>query len=245
MSKLKFPTPDNTYYFEHYISFIISITEKRENKRIGYMEGHHIIPRSFFEEVDTDRDDPENLIYLTAREHYIAHKLLARAYEHHHSEVSAFWYMSTKGRHIITAEEYSEAREKFSRNHSEYMSGENNPFYGKNHTRESIERMKSSLPDYRGENNPFYGRRHKEDSLERMRQSHRGAKLSEEHKQKISQSLIGNKRRLGYVYTDEEKEMLKKRIFHKPCKFCGEVFETKSNFVTICQKCKERGINGR
>lgn len=40
------------------------------------MERHHIIPKS-----EGGSDDPDNLVNLTAREHYIAHLLLARIYD--------------------------------------------------------------------------------------------------------------------------------------------------------------------
>lgn len=112
MHSLEFPIPDNEYYLDHYIAFINNIRKKRDNIRIGYMEDHHIIPKSLFDEGDTRRDLPENRIYLTPREHYIAHKLLARAYYHDHKIVSAFWYMSNNGRHEVTSAEYAEARER-------------------------------------------------------------------------------------------------------------------------------------
>lgn len=40
-----------------------------------YVEQHHIIPRS-----EGGLDEPDNLVNLTAREHYIAHLLLAKIY---------------------------------------------------------------------------------------------------------------------------------------------------------------------
>lgn len=41
--------------------------------RDGYVEEHHIVPRSM-----GGTDDPDNLIWLTARDHYFAHRLLAK-----------------------------------------------------------------------------------------------------------------------------------------------------------------------
>jgi len=40
------------------------------------VEKHHIIPKS-----EGGKDEPDNLVNLTAREHYIAHLLLARIYD--------------------------------------------------------------------------------------------------------------------------------------------------------------------
>ncbi len=43
--------------------------------RRGYMERHHIVPKCM-----GGSDCKENLVYLTAKEHFIAHKLLVRIY---------------------------------------------------------------------------------------------------------------------------------------------------------------------
>jgi hypothetical protein len=57
----------------------------RGDKRPGSgYERHHIVPESFYRSasptgwLDGDPDLPENLVYLTCREHYIAHRLLKR-----------------------------------------------------------------------------------------------------------------------------------------------------------------------
>jgi very-short-patch-repair endonuclease len=44
------------------------------------------------------------------------------------------------------------------------ISGENNPFYGKKHKKESLEQMKQNMPDMSGENNPFYGKTHNKET---------------------------------------------------------------------------------
>lgn len=45
------------------------------NSLLGYVEAHHVIPRSF--KIDIV-DEPDNLVYLTAKEHILAHKLLTK-----------------------------------------------------------------------------------------------------------------------------------------------------------------------
>jgi group I intron endonuclease len=58
-----------------------------------------------------------------------------------------------------------------------------------------------------------------EQSKEKMRAARAGMKLSDEHKKKISESLIGNKRRVGVRHSDERKAaisaMFKGRV-HSP-----------------------------
>jgi len=74
------------------------------------------------------------------------------------------------------------------------MIGENNPFYGKHHSKESLEKMplfKVGLVS--GENNPFYGKQHSEETIKKLKLTHTGKKQSEETKRKISLALIGNK----------------------------------------------------
>lgn len=55
------------------------VQKRRENpldKKIQYCERHHIVPQS-----NGGGNDKENLINLTAREHFFAHELLVKIYE--------------------------------------------------------------------------------------------------------------------------------------------------------------------
>lgn len=61
---------------------------------------------------------------------------------------------------------------------------------------------------YCGENNPFYGKKHSEESLKKI--SRKGCTLSEEHKKKISLSLLGSKNHFfNKHHTDNSREKLK------------------------------------
>ena len=51
------------------------IARARGRSRHGYMERHHIVPKCM-----GGSNRKENLVYLTAKEHFIAHKLLVRIY---------------------------------------------------------------------------------------------------------------------------------------------------------------------
>lgn len=59
-------------------------------KLLGYVEGHHILPRSF-----GGPDDAENIVYLTAREHLIVHYLTYKftSGKYKKSAWSAFCFM--------------------------------------------------------------------------------------------------------------------------------------------------------
>lgn len=51
------------------------INHRKNNIPEGYKERHHIVPRSL-----GGTDDTDNLIYLTAKEHFICHYLLSKMY---------------------------------------------------------------------------------------------------------------------------------------------------------------------
>ena len=65
---------------------------------------------------------------------------------------------------------------------------ENNPMYGK-----------------RGKDNPNYGKKRTEEQLRRMSESHKGIRLSEEAKRKISESLTG---RPGHKHSEDTKKKI-------------------------------------
>jgi hypothetical protein len=84
MISYNLPTANNTHYYNRYINFITSL----QNQILSdYNEEHHICPKSL-----NGPDDSSNLIKLSARQHFIAHWMLWKAYET--SELThAFWAM--------------------------------------------------------------------------------------------------------------------------------------------------------
>jgi hypothetical protein len=83
---------------------------KKDPKYI-YYENHHIIPACM-----NGSDNSFNRILLTAREHYICHKLLTYIYKGNKKLVDAFWRMTfnKNKNHIKSARDYAYARELFS-----------------------------------------------------------------------------------------------------------------------------------
>ena len=112
----------------NYLKIYYRIIENSKNiKREGYLEIHHIVPRSIFgqqilyEDNLSELDSPENLVALTAREHFIVHWLLARAFPNNKQLVGAFWAMSNfakpesaKRNYIVSSRTFEEARKLFS-----------------------------------------------------------------------------------------------------------------------------------
>ena len=76
-------------YNKVYISLILNRQANPLDER-EYGERHHIVPRA-----EGGSDDASNLVKLTAREHYIAHLLLAKIYDDY-AMYSALTYMQCK-----------------------------------------------------------------------------------------------------------------------------------------------------
>lgn len=98
-------------YKRHYIKLI----ETRKNRPLQdgvYYEKHHIIPKAL-----GGTNTPNNIVHLTAREHYIAHWLLYRIRPHSEKLSLAFWMMSFPGSQYvertyrISSRAYAEAKE--------------------------------------------------------------------------------------------------------------------------------------
>ena len=62
----------------NYIDLYVNLLEKHgtKDKPEGYSERHHIVPK-----FDGGSDDPDNLIYLSARVHFLSHWILHRIYQ--------------------------------------------------------------------------------------------------------------------------------------------------------------------
>lgn len=159
-----------------------------------YGEIHHIIPKS-----EGGTNDSSNLIRLSAREHYIAHLLLARIYNDF-KMYCAVLYMSCKTNthnrdYKFNSRLYEKIRKEFAKKISDWriahpLSGNKNGMYGRHHTEESKKKMRARLHGQRnGTNNSFYGRHHTEESKKKMSRSHKGKKLTEEQKNKLKATL--------------------------------------------------------
>lgn len=177
------------HYMNRYIKFIESIQNKGE-RQLDYCEKHHIIPRSFIEN--------NSIIKLTAREHFIAHHILARALGG--KMVFAFLrmcYPTKNANYKVTPRIYEEVKlmdrnEKLGKHHSEeskqkmsksrkgMFSGKNNPMYGKGYLlkgRKVSDETKKRLSEcfkirFSGKNNPMYGKFHSQEARKKMSINH-------------------------------------------------------------------------
>lgn len=122
------------------------LTRKQAKNIVGYVERHHIIPKSLGGE-----DISSNLVWLTANEHLKVHLLLPNMVEdkdHKRKMLAAAIRMcnpQSRTQKRTFDDNYDELRKEAAQFHSEYMKGKNsgnkNPFYGKKHTNESKQKI--------------------------------------------------------------------------------------------------------
>jgi hypothetical protein len=170
----------------------------------GYSEKHHIKPKCLGGD-----NKKTNIVRLTAKEHYVCHKLLCEIYPNENKLKWAFWRMCNIGKHKdqirdyrVTSTEYERIKIKISKIQSERVknySSELRLLIGKKggETKKGRPNGKKGIPNpehskWMKENNPFKGKTHKPEVIQKLKEVNSKPK-SEEHKRKISETLKGNK----------------------------------------------------
>ena len=162
------------------------ITSGAKNRSIfGYTERHHIIPQSL-----GGSNDKDNLVDLTAREHFICHWLLIKMTEGEDRSKMMYALHGMKAENRfqnryqtkITARVYEKYRIEHSKNHSKTMKGR--PAHNKG--KPMSERQKQLLREIALKRPPKT-----EETKEKWRQARLGHKDTEETKLKKSLALKG------------------------------------------------------
>ena len=113
-----------------------------------YYENHHVLPKCL-----NGTNNKDNLVLLTAREHYICHKLLTHIYPENRKLVNAFHTMTfdKRGRNV-SSRDYAYAKElkaltpiteetRKKMKAAKRKSGPEHPWYGQKHSDETIEKL--------------------------------------------------------------------------------------------------------
>lgn len=226
-----------------------------------YKERHHIIPRSM-----GGSDDAENLICLTAGDHFFAHLCLAKSYGG--NQWAAFWAMAkfvVGKRSLLPAIRYRRFIDEARKHKSELMKS-NNPSHRLEVRLMRAKQMKDNNPihniDRSGENNPMYGkqlvgekngmygRKHSDEWKDRQSIAVKNRYKDPDYaiKMKIHAKENGRKHR-GFKHTDESRRKMsiaaKKRSNAHKCRTVrnidtGEVF-TSIKLACISYKCHDIG----
>lgn len=177
-------------YYAWYYSIISNARSEIRNKKDGYYERHHVVPKSLGGDESAD-----NKILLTAKEHFIAHYLLTKmtSGEDRCKMLFAMKRMSVSNQHHkrkLTSAQYAICK----RSHSEAMtlrykgkpsvlspeaiSRGADKKRGRKLSPEHIEKIRlSSL-----------GRTHSDESKTKIASSNTGKPKSVEHRQKLSEA---------------------------------------------------------
>ena len=200
-------------YMDHYNKLI----DKARNRPPpeGYYERHHVIPKAL-----GGSNKKENLVSLTAREHFVAHLLLAKI---HGGTMWVAVYMM-RGLQNNTGRKYEWVKKR----QSESMKGEGNSFYGKSHTPESLAKMtrygykhseetkKHFSESRRGSNNGMYGRTQSPETRAKIAAKKQGLKMSEEIRARHSKARSGKGNpRYGVKLSDETKEKIRQKALER------------------------------
>ena len=209
-----------TYQEKYYEIINNGLKDKPE---IGYYEHHHIVPKSICPLL---KNSKLNLIYLTAKNHFLAHYYIWKWFrdELHEKKWSrSMCYALNMMKGIISKSNnidelsklYEEVKKDLRQARSEKMK-DNKYFMGKHHTEETKMRMSKTR---KGNNHPMYGKHHSEESRKKMSENRKGhipwnkgatgifagekhwnygKHLSDETKKKISASKKG--RHLGKLW---------------------------------------------
>lgn len=201
-----------------YYEFIHAVSESRPNEWFEGSQRHHILPRCL-----GGKDEESNLIYLTFKEHFTAHRLLAEENPGDYKLSYALWRMANS-RENCTPEEYEYARSRYQKSVSIHLKGNT-------HGRGNLGRIVS------------------EDSKKKMSLAHAGIPLSDETRRKMSLSRVGEGNSFyGKKHSEETKMKMslskkgkKKKTpieYHLVCKSCGNPFIGRCSRNRYCSTCK-------
>lgn len=175
------------HHYNRYTRFIGSL---RGQSVDGYAEVHHIAPRGL-----GGSDDADNLIRLTARQHYVAHWMLARALGG--SAARAFFMMSNFGKYgQVNSTTYAMARQEYAEQISQQLKERPNvPVFTDAHR---LKLRQAKL-----------GRKLPEETRRKVGETQRGRKLSEETRKRISDAKKGIATRgCGWKHSDETRKKM-------------------------------------
>lgn len=216
-------------YVKHYEALI----ERAKNRTLeGYKESHHIIPKCM-----GGSDSDENLVNLTASEHYVAHQLLLKIYPTNHKLAYACHMMSTNlnGRNNKS---YSWVRQRMAVANSALLKG-----------RKRAPRSKEWSNKISKANT---GKILSEDQKKAISKALKGRPKSEKMKAKMSivaknrtkehQDKL-NKSNTGKIRSEETKAKLREVSLRQPlitCPYCGKTGKPRGMKCWHFDKCKEK-----
>lgn len=210
-----------------YKKWYMSIVESARTRDIsGYVEKHHIIPKSL-----GGKDNKENLVSLTAREHFVCHLLLTKftTGEDLHLmrfALGKFVQNSSLQQRKFNSWEYSKVRESISIART-----------GKKHSAETCAKISERTKGRIAWNKGVTGITHSAESNAKRSATMTGRKMSVEFCQKISESKKGHKSGMtGKTHSIETKQLMSKNM-SKP--------KGPQKRIDVCPVCGNNSVTAR
>ena len=190
-----------------YEKWYSGIIETARNRKINeYTETHHILPRSL-----GGSDTSDNLVELTAREHFMCHWLLTKMHtgQARGKMINALYMMQGRGpyqtryKSKITSRIYKNLREEYATYISNLNKGRKQPPEEKARQIAAItgrkrapfsEEWKENLSKNHKSKNPDYNTAHSEETRKKMSEKAKGRKYSSETIEKRAAKIRGSKR---------------------------------------------------
>lgn len=211
------------------------ITNAKARKSSGYTETHHILPKSL-----GGTNSSNNLVALSAREHFICHLLLIRMVSGAQKAkmVHAAWSMANREnehqqRYTVNSHQYEKLKQVRAECLSITMSSDN-PMSNPTHRQTHAEAVAK-----RGKTKGTTGMQHTDETKQRMRAARAKQIITEETKRKISAI------RTGTTASAETKAKMaasqKGRYREKlTCIHCGKIAESPVFARWHGDKCKHK-----
>ena len=217
--------PQNKYLTWHDNIIANAQSLHRKKGKGVYYERHHIIPHSM-----GGKNDSENLVLLTAKEHFVVHHLLAKMLGGKMSY--AFWMMYTSKAGSKTQERYvpsSRVYEEAKKQHSKTLATSRK---GKKHSAETKAKMSASMK----------GIKRSPEACLNISRSKKGITVSPETRAKISAAQKGK------IVSDETKAKMiaacKNRSPEEKARISAKVSAARKGVPSRKVTCPHCGLTG-
>jgi hypothetical protein len=204
---------------------------KQDSRKKGcgiYYERHHIVPRCL-----GGNESKDNLVLLTAKEHYVAHKLLHRIYPSNKKLFHAYRMMA-----VMKNSKDSERYYVVSSREYEYLKNNMKNYYDHDSRIKAVET--------RTRNGKLW---HSDETKEKIREKRKlqVIKHSDETRKKISESLkkVDYSSRVGRITSDATKKKMsethKGKTFYKiECPHCKYIGGVNNMYKWHFDNCKKK-----
>ena len=178
-----------------------AIIDRARNRKLqGYYEQHHVIPRCL-----GGNNEKTNLVKLTAREHFIIHRLLCELHPTNDKLFFAYRMMAVMKNSKDNDRTYYVSSREFERIRLLANEKISNALKGRKLSPRDPKIIKKQQ-----ETRKLNGYRHSAETKKKMSEKAKGRKFTDNHKKNLSKVLTNNPKVTGKAATPE-KEMLRRQ----------------------------------